>query len=94
MCRGGTFNLSYESVGSRACRDALKALKTTDPDFFRELTQSEVGESEPVIDESTVVPEDNMEHGAHGDYEDDTNVPAHILGKAHPNSQCDAEQSC
>ena len=40
MCKGGEFDLSFESLTSHAIRQVLRELPTTDPDFFAELSQS------------------------------------------------------
>lgn len=40
MCKGGEFDLSFESLTSHAIRQVLRELPTTDPVFFAELSQS------------------------------------------------------
>ncbi len=61
MCQGGAFNLSFQSLASRQCQDALKDLRKSDPDFYAELTQSDAGEILD-IDETVKVPEDDVEN--------------------------------
>ncbi len=78
MCRGGDFNLSYKSLTSRECQEALKNLKKTDPEFYTELTQSDSGEVAD-IDENINAPEDNVEHAGSADYDDDTTIPIKML---------------
>lgn len=39
LCQAGDFNLSYESLTSFAVREKLRNFKTTDPDFWAELSQ-------------------------------------------------------
>ena len=39
MCKGGEFDLSFESLTSHATRQALRELPTTDPEFFAEISQ-------------------------------------------------------
>lgn len=74
MCRGGAFNLSFESLTSRECREALRQLKKIDPEFYAELVQSESGQSDdtdlvmkgPVMEDATEVDTGN---------DDDTSLP-------------------
>ena len=40
MCKGGEFDLSFESLTSHAARKVLQELPTTDSDFFAEITQA------------------------------------------------------
>jgi hypothetical protein len=39
MCKGGEFDLSFESLTSHAAQQALRDLPMTDPKFFAEITQ-------------------------------------------------------
>ncbi|KAG8917045.1 hypothetical protein FRC01_002695 [Tulasnella sp. 417] len=44
MCTTGDFNLSYESLTSRAARQAIVDMRSTDPLFFAEITSGRVEE--------------------------------------------------
>ena len=80
MCRAGQFNLSYQSLTSFNARETLRNLKTTNPEFWRELTG---GRSEDPVNDDQVVDEDDIEaQAAH--YDDDSDLPcdaviAHVV---------------
>ena len=42
MCRTGQFNLSYESLTSFNARETLRNLKTMNPEFWAELTPTQI----------------------------------------------------
>jgi hypothetical protein len=75
MCRTGNFNLSYDSLTGFEARQTLHNLKTTDPNFWNELTQNTAAE---VADISNVdMPED--EDDGEVLFEDDSDIPCEAI---------------
>ena len=81
MCCTGGFNLSYASLTSYEARQKLRDLKTTDPNFWNELTQKTTADAAGMADENMSKDEDIGEVS----FEDDSDLPcetiiAHVLG--------------
>jgi hypothetical protein len=70
MCRTGNFDLSYDSLISYEARQKLRGLKTTDPEFWAELTQR----TGPVLEVpgETIVEDDETTEPL---VEDDSDLP-------------------
>jgi hypothetical protein len=75
MCRTGNFNLSYDSLTSYEARQKLRELKTTDPDFWNELTQKTATEAADTTNDD--VPED--EDISEPLFEDDSDLPCDVI---------------
>jgi hypothetical protein len=74
MCRAGDFNLSYESLTSFKAREKLRNMKTTDPEFWAELT---AGVHQTIRDDE-VVDEDDVEVAATR-FDDDSDLPCDAI---------------
>lgn len=74
MCHTGNFNLSYNSLISYKARQKLCDLKTTDPEFWAELTQR----TRPVLEfpGETIVEDDEMTEPL---FEDDSDLPCEMI---------------
>ena len=73
MCSVGNWNLSYESVTSREVRQALKDLKHIDPEFWKEISQTDDG-PEPEGEEI-----DEADNGCCEERGDDSMIPTEVL---------------
>ena len=72
MCRVRGFNLSYQSLTSFEARERLRSLKSTDPDFYAELS---AGRNLGEIKHDEVVQEDDPEIVGIGEVDDDSDLP-------------------
>jgi hypothetical protein len=57
MCRTGKFNLSYQSLTSFTAREKLRNLKSTNPEFWQELTTV----AHQTIPDDDIIDEDDAE---------------------------------
>ena len=73
MCRGGEFDLSFESLTSHEARRALRELPITDPALFAEISQprSCVGVVPSLTPDEALLEDNPPDEGA----EDDSDVP-------------------
>jgi hypothetical protein len=58
MCKGGEFNLSYQSLVSSEAMQILHELPNMDPEFYAELTQPRSGMSVLILTEDEALDED------------------------------------
>lgn len=65
---GTDFNLSYESLSSHAARQAILALRTTNPEPYKEITSGQ--QSAPPDEENNDVESDGYEDDADHSIED------------------------
>jgi hypothetical protein len=84
MCRTKKWNLSYECLTSYEAREALRKMKTTDPEFWKELTMDALGGT----DKDDMGAEEDHEIGFEL-FDDDSDLPgeaiiAHVLEKGSP----------
>lgn len=79
MCRVREFNLSYESLTDlRTTRAKLNSLKSTDPEFYAELTGTKFEDTNvPVATEKTL-PEDE-EPDLDAELEDDSDLASDVV---------------
>ncbi|KAH7903597.1 hypothetical protein BJ138DRAFT_1020371 [Hygrophoropsis aurantiaca] len=74
----GSFDLSYESLTSREAREVLRELPQTDPEFFKELTQSRRGPKPNLTtDEERLADSENDTQGE--GISDDSEVPLSVV---------------
>ena len=80
MCRAGEFNLSYESLTSRAARQNLRDLHETETEFLAELRRPRSHVLAPVLshDEALLEDSEELELDIPGD---DSSVPLWFLSK-------------
>ncbi|THH27459.1 hypothetical protein EUX98_g6727, partial [Antrodiella citrinella] len=74
MCKAGSsgYNLSYASLISFEARQELNHLATTDPEFFKEITQNADGEELP--DTELHLPEDDFDEDDAEDVDSATKI--------------------
>lgn len=75
MCRTGDFNLSYDSLTSYEARQKLRNLKTTDSEFWDELTRKSAAGL--IIADEDNVAED--EENTDPFFEDDSDLPCDAI---------------
>ena len=78
MCRAGEFNLSYESLTSRAARQTLRDLHETETEFLAELRRPRSHVLAPVLSHDKALLEDSeeLELDIPGD---DSSVPLEVV---------------
>ena len=78
MCRAGEFNLSYESLTSRAARQTLRDLHETETEFLAELRRPRSHVLAPVLshDEALLEDSEELELNIPGD---DSSVPLEVV---------------
>lgn len=76
MCRTSGFNLSYESLTGYNARQKLRELKTTDPDFWDQLTKNSIADAAPGPDDKVAEDEETADLPL---FEDDSDLPCQSI---------------
>jgi hypothetical protein len=76
MCHTGEFNLSYQSLTSFTARKKLRNLKSTNPEFWQELTTV----AHQTIPDGDIIDKDDTE-AADARFDDDSDPPCDAIIK-------------
>jgi hypothetical protein len=74
MCHTGKFDLSYQSLTSFTARKKLCNLKSTNPEFWQELTTV----AHQTIPNDNIIDEDDVE-AADAQFDDDSDLPCDTI---------------